>query len=173
MSGIYSQRGCIGNITSVRGNSHLRPGDIRSFLSGFHLGIVWIGPGNAPVRMHALPSSLTLFRCKAVRLFAHRQLLNAGAEEMEMKPTWHGSGLEEKALDSHGRCRVAIDQHYFGPAEVDTLVGDATKARTKLGWTPKVTFRELVAEMVAFDLEEANRDRLIHHSGYQIYNHHG
>ncbi len=107
------------------------------------------------------------------RQYSVREFVNAAAEEMEMKLTWHGSGLEEKALDSHGRCRVAIDQHYFRPAEVDTLVGDATKARTKLGWTPKVTFRELVAEMVAFDLEEANRDRLIHQSGYQIYNHHG
>jgi GDPmannose 4,6-dehydratase len=107
------------------------------------------------------------------RQYSVREFVNAAAEEMEMKLTWHGSGLEEKALDSHGRCRVAIDQHYFRPAEVDTLVGDATKARTKLGWTPKVTFRELVAEMVAFDLQEANRDRLIHQSGYQIYNHHG
>src|SRR5260370_28343896 len=107
------------------------------------------------------------------RQYSVREFVNAAAEEMEMKLTWHGSGLEEKALDSHGRCRVAIDQHYFRPAEVDTLVRDATKARTTQGRTPKATFRELVAEMVAFDLEEGNRGGLIHSRGYQIYNHHG
>jgi GDPmannose 4,6-dehydratase len=106
------------------------------------------------------------------RQYSVREFVSAAAEEMEVKLTWHGRGLEEKALDSHGRCRVAVDQRYFRPAEVDTLVGDAGKARTKLGWTPKVTFRELVAEMVAFDLQEASRDRLIHQSGYQIYNYH-
>ena len=103
--------------------------------------------------------------------YSVREFVNAAAGEMGMHLTWQGQGLEERALDSQGQCRVAVDPRYFRPAEVDALVGDASKARTKLGWTPKVTFPELVAEMVAADLQEASRDRLVHQSGYKIYNH--
>ena len=83
--------------------------------------------------------------------------------------TWQGSGVEEKACDRLGRCVVAIDPRYFRPAEVETLLGDASKARSKLGWTPKTTFRELVAEMVKADLELAECDLLVHESGYRVH----
>jgi len=89
-----------------------------------------------------------------------------------MQLIWRGRGLEEKAFDAQGRCRVAVDPRYFRPAEVEALVGDASKARAKLGWRPKVTFRELVAEMVASDLQAAERDRLVRQSGYRIQSHH-
>ncbi len=101
-----------------------------------------------------------------------REFVNVAAEEIGMNLAWRGHGLEERAFDADGRCIVAVDPRYFRPAEVDALLGDATKARAKLGWRPKVTFRELVAEMVASDLHAAERDRLVHQSGYQIYNQH-
>ena len=66
---------------------------------------------------------------------------------------------------------VRIDPRYFRPAEVETLLGDATKARTKLGWKPRVSFKELVAEMMAADLAEAERDALVTSHGYKTRNH--
>jgi GDPmannose 4,6-dehydratase len=101
-----------------------------------------------------------------------REFVNTAAVEMGMHLTWRGHGLEEKAYDSHGRCVVAIDPRYFRPSEVDALVGDASKARAKLGWSPKVTFRELVAEMVASDLEAAERDQVVLKNGFRAYEKH-
>jgi len=98
-----------------------------------------------------------------------RDFVQAAAEDLEMELTWRGAGPEEKAFDRHGRCVVAVDPHYFRPAEVDTLMGDASKASNKLGWKPKTTFRELVAEMVAADLESAKKDLLVHNSGYRVH----
>lgn len=106
------------------------------------------------------------------RQFSVREFVNAAAEEMGISLTWRGQGQAEKAFDARGKCVVAVDPRYFRPAEVEALVGDASKAQAKLGWRPKVTFRELVAEMVASDLQAAERDRLVHQSGYQIYNRH-
>lgn len=106
------------------------------------------------------------------RQYSVREFVNAAAEEMGITLTWRGQELAEKAFDTRGKCVVAVDPRYFRPAEVDALVGDASKAQAKLGWKPKITFRELVAEMVASDLQAAERDRLVHQSGYQIYNRH-
>jgi GDPmannose 4,6-dehydratase len=100
-----------------------------------------------------------------------RDFVNAAAEEMGMELTWRGCGLDEKAFDRRGRCVVAVDPHYFRPAEVETLLGDASKARVKLAWEPRVTFREIVSEMVAADLRAAERDRLVHQSGYPVHSH--
>lgn len=100
-----------------------------------------------------------------------REFVNAAADEIGIRLTWSGRGLDEKACDPLGRCVVAIDPRYFRPTEVATLLGDATKARQKLGWRPKTTFRELVAEMAASDLRTAERDRIVHEKGYQIYDH--
>ncbi len=101
-----------------------------------------------------------------------RDFVNAAAEEIGLRISWRGRGLEEKGIDPHGRCIVAVDPRYFRPAEVDTLVGDASKARAKLGWRPKTTFREIVAEMVACDLQAAERDRIVHENGYKVHSHH-
>jgi len=100
-----------------------------------------------------------------------RDFVNAAAEELEMQITWQGSGAEEKGMDENGRTIVAIDPRYYRPAEVETLVGDYSKAREKLGWTPRTTFRELVAEMVREDLKLARRDRLIMKNGYDVFDH--
>lgn len=67
---------------------------------------------------------------------------------------------------------MRVDPRYFRPTEVETLLGDATKAREKLGWTPKVSFRELIAEMVREDLKTAERDELVKRHGYSAYDYH-
>ena len=101
-----------------------------------------------------------------------RDFVNAAAEELGMKITWEGSGIDEKGYDKNGRCVVAIDPRYFRPTEVEDLLGDASKAKEKLGWTPKISFKELVAEMVREDLKTAERDELVKRHGYTTYNHH-
>jgi GDPmannose 4,6-dehydratase len=80
-----------------------------------------------------------------------REFVNIAAAELGMNITWKGNGLEEKGYDQSGKCIVAVDPKYFRPAEVETLLGDATKAKEKLGWTPKISFSELVKEMVKTD----------------------
>jgi GDPmannose 4,6-dehydratase len=104
--------------------------------------------------------------------YSVREFVEATAKEMHMKLTWRGQGVEEEGFDEKGRRVVAVDPRYFRPTEVNTLLGDASKARKKLGWKPRTSFRELVAEMVACDLKNAERDRLLHTSGHKVYNHH-
>jgi GDPmannose 4,6-dehydratase len=101
--------------------------------------------------------------------FSVRDFVIAAAAALGMKLYWRGQGADEQAFDERGQRVVAIDPHYFRPAEVNTLVGDASKARARLGWEPKVSFRELVAEMVAADLKHAERDQLVSNSGYRIH----
>src|SRR5919198_323286 len=101
-----------------------------------------------------------------------REFVEATARELDIKVTWKGSGADEKGYDGAGRCIVAIDQRYFRPAEVDTLVGDNTKARKKLGWQPRVGFHALVAEMAREDLREAERESLVKRHGYKAFDHH-
>ena len=80
---------------------------------------------------------------------------------------------KRQGVDSlSGRELVRVDPRYFRPTEVDTLLGDATKARDKLGWTAEVSFPELVAEMIESDLDLAKRDALIAKEGYKVYSHH-
>lgn len=87
-----------------------------------------------------------------------RDFVNAAAHEMGITLTWKGHGIEEKGYDENGICRVAVDPEYFRPAEVETLLGDATKAKEKLNWTPKISFQELVSEMVQYDLKLAKNE---------------
>ena len=97
-----------------------------------------------------------------------REFVEAAAARLGMAIHWRGSGLDEKGHDADGRCIVSVDPRYFRPAEVDSLLGDATLAREKLGWTPKITFDALVAEMVDHDLSIARRDALVHQHGFSI-----
>ncbi|EJL81410.1 GDP-mannose 4,6-dehydratase [Herbaspirillum sp. CF444] len=98
--------------------------------------------------------------------YSVRDFIEAAAREIDLKVRWEGEGLDEKGYDENGKCIVAVDPRYFRPAEVETLLGDATKAKEKLGWTPKTSFAELVAEMAREDLKSAQRDELIKRHGY-------
>ena len=99
-----------------------------------------------------------------------RDFVNAAAQELEIRIDWQGKGIDEKGYDKDGKCIVSIDPRYFRPTEVDSLLGDASKAREKLGWVPKTTFEELVTEMVREDFEAAEREELIKKHGYTTPN---
>ena len=90
-----------------------------------------------------------------------REFVDHAAHELGLKIRWTGEGVDEKGIDATGRCIVAVDPAYFRPTEVDTLLGDSSKAREKLGWTPRTTFDELVTEMVREDLTEAQCEGLL------------
>jgi len=96
-----------------------------------------------------------------------REFVVAAAKELGMQVSWKGKGADERGFDQKGRCIVAVDPRHFRPTEVDSLVGDASRARQKLGWKPKVRFSELVAEMVREDLKEAERDQLVKRHGFE------
>jgi GDPmannose 4,6-dehydratase len=105
--------------------------------------------------------------------FSVRDFVAAAGSLLDMKIEWQGEGADEVGIDTvTDRELVRVDPRYFRPTEVQTLLGDATKARQKLGWTAEVSFPQLVAEMVASDLDLAKRDALVAKEGYKIYGHH-
>jgi GDPmannose 4,6-dehydratase len=105
--------------------------------------------------------------------FSVRDFVAAAGSSLDMKIEWRGEGVDEIGVDTvSGRTLVRVDPRYFRPTEVETLLGDATKARQKLGWSPEVGFAELVSEMVKEDLDEARRDAMVAKEGYKVYNHH-
>jgi GDPmannose 4,6-dehydratase len=89
-----------------------------------------------------------------------RDFVEVAAQELGIDITWRGAGTEERGYDTSGKCIVAVDDRYFRPAEVDALLGDASKAAAKLGWRPRTTFVELVREMVSADLRAAETEQL-------------
>ena len=93
--------------------------------------------------------------------YSVRDFVNAAAKELDLQIRWEGQGESEKGYDQNGKCIVAVDPRYYRPTEVETLLGDATKAKEKLGWTPKISFGALVAEMVCEDLKAAERDIIV------------
>jgi len=101
-----------------------------------------------------------------------RDFVNAAAEELGIRVTWLGTGIDETGTDQAGKVIVRVDPRYFRPTEVETLLGDATKAREKLGWAPRISFKELVAEMVREDLKAAERDELVKKHGFKAFDHH-
>lgn len=100
--------------------------------------------------------------------YSVRDFVNAAAAELEISIRWEGSGVDEKGYDDAGNCIVAVDSRYFRPTEVETLLGDASAAREKLGWSPKISFADLVKEMVRDDLKIASRDELVRSHGYYV-----
>ncbi|MEW6133618.1 MAG: GDP-mannose 4,6-dehydratase [Pseudomonadota bacterium] len=125
--------------------------------------------------------------------YSVRDFVNAAAKELGMEIRWEGQGVDEKgylvkgasykgqvtgkpreaaSLESGARPIVAVDPRYFRPTEVETLLGDASKAKEKLGWTPKISFDELVAEMVREDLKSAERDELVKKHGFKAMDYH-
>ncbi|SLM28667.1 GDP-D-mannose dehydratase, NAD(P)-binding [Desulfamplus magnetovallimortis] len=100
-----------------------------------------------------------------------REFVQCAAKELGIAIKWEGKGVNEKGINlANGKIIVAVDPRYFRPTEVDTLLGDPTKAKTNLGWEPKISFEELVSEMVRTDLEDAKKDELCHRAGFQVYN---
>lgn len=98
--------------------------------------------------------------------YSVRDFINAAAQELEMNIRWEGTGVDAKGFDQAGNCIVAVDPRYFRPTEVETLLGDPTRAREKLGWEPATSFEELVSEMVSEDLKSAERDDLVQRHGF-------
>jgi GDPmannose 4,6-dehydratase len=114
--------------------------------------------------------------------YSVRAFVNAAANELGITLRWQGEGVDEVGIVEDvknetlevkiGDIVVKVDPRYFRPAEVETLLGDPTKAKEKLGWEPKVGFEELVSEMVRADLETAKRDELVKGGGFQVFDYH-
>ncbi|AYG67917.1 MULTISPECIES: GDP-mannose 4,6-dehydratase [unclassified Rhizobium] len=104
--------------------------------------------------------------------YSVREFVDAAAREIGIVVTWKGEGVDEKGYDESGKCIVSVDPRYFRPTEVETLLGDPTKAQQKLGWTPKITFNELVSEMMLEDMKSAERDELVKRHGFSAYDYH-
>ena len=111
--------------------------------------------------------------------YSVRDFVNAAAKELGMSIRWEGQGVDEKGYwENHSPLTgspspiVAVDPRYFRPSEVETLLGDPAKAKAKLGWTPRISFDELVAEMVREDLKAAERDELVKKHGYKAMDYH-
>jgi GDPmannose 4,6-dehydratase len=97
-----------------------------------------------------------------------REFIEVAAAALKMTISWRGRGIKEKGYDASGKCIVSVDPRYFRPAEVDSLLGNASKARVKLGWTPKVSFEGLVKEMATYDLRIARNERLVARHGGKL-----
>jgi GDPmannose 4,6-dehydratase len=114
--------------------------------------------------------------------YSVREFVERAAAELGLGVAWEGSGDREigrvtrndsgRPLPKPGDVIVRIDPRYFRPTEVDSLLGDASKARARLGWTPKISFEALVREMISADLQIAERDSLVAQRGYRVYRHH-
>ncbi|MBU1340975.1 MAG: GDP-mannose 4,6-dehydratase [Proteobacteria bacterium] len=102
--------------------------------------------------------------------YSVRNFVNIAAKELNIDITWKGNGLEEKGFDTKTNKQiVAVDPKYFRPTEVETLLGDPSKAKQKLGWEPKITFQEMVTEMVKEDLMAAKKDHLCQTHGFNTF----
>jgi len=102
-----------------------------------------------------------------------KEFIEAAFHEVGIHVSWKGEGILEKGYDGDtDKIIVEVDKRYFRPTEVDTLLGDPSKAKEKLGWSPRVTFKELVSEMVREDLKEAERDQLCKREGFKVMKYH-
>ncbi|VAW62701.1 GDP-mannose 4,6-dehydratase [hydrothermal vent metagenome] len=100
--------------------------------------------------------------------YSVRDFVNKAAQAVDIEMRWEGKGADEKGYDnSTGKCLVEVDPRYFRPTEVETLLGNPAKAKEKLGWVPKITLDEMVAEMVENDLMIAKRDALCEKEGFR------
>jgi GDPmannose 4,6-dehydratase len=100
-----------------------------------------------------------------------REFVEVAAKRAGITVRWQGNGVDEKGYDiASGKCIVEVDPRYFRPAEVETLLGDASKARRNLGWSPATSFDDLVTEMMEEDLKSAQRDELVKQHGFKHFN---
>ncbi len=104
------------------------------------------------------------------RQYSVRQCIDEAARNLDLRIQWQGHGPDEKGIDAEtGRTIVEIDPRYFRPTEVETLWGDPSKAKRVLGWQPKISFEEMVAEMVHSDLRQAEKDLHMRRGGFEIH----
>ncbi len=102
--------------------------------------------------------------------YSVRNFVQTACDELGLHIRWQGDGIAEHAVDERtGKTVVAVDPRYFRPTEVETLLGDASKAKERLGWEPKISFRQLVSEMVVADLKEAEKDQLCKREGFEVH----
>jgi GDPmannose 4,6-dehydratase len=105
--------------------------------------------------------------------YSVRQFIELGGAELDMDIDWQGNGVDEIGIDRvTGKKIVAVDPRYFRPTEVETLLGDPSKAKKQLGWSAKTSMSQLVQEMVKSDYDEAKRDSLVKDAGYQTLDYH-
>ena len=104
--------------------------------------------------------------------YSVRDFVNVAARELGLNIRWEGEGIDERGYTETGDCIVSVDPRYFRPSEVETLLGDSSKARKNLNWLPKITFEDLVKEMVREDLKGAERDELVKQHGYTVNDYH-
>ena len=104
--------------------------------------------------------------------YSVREFIEIAAGQLDISIRWEGKGVDEKGIDQQtGKILVAVDPHYFRPTEVQDLLGDAGKAREKLGWEPRTSLTQLIAEMIEADMEEAKKDYLCQKEGFQTFHH--
>ncbi|MDR1828675.1 MAG: GDP-mannose 4,6-dehydratase [Methylobacteriaceae bacterium] len=103
--------------------------------------------------------------------YSVRRFVEVAAKVVGLSITWSGKGVDEVGADQNGRVIVRVDPRYFRPSEVETLLGDASKAHRELGWRPKISFEQLVAEMMEEDVKTAQRDELAQKHGYATFDH--
>jgi GDPmannose 4,6-dehydratase len=100
-----------------------------------------------------------------------KEFVEMSARELGIAIAWEGEGVDEKGINlANGKTIVRVDPRYFRPTEVETLLGDPSKAKKNLGWEPRTTFEELVREMTQSDLEDAKKDELCQRAGFQVLN---
>ena len=111
--------------------------------------------------------------------FSVREFIRRSALQLGVTLSFEGDGVDERAvvvaIDGDkapalkvGDVIVKVDPRYFRPAEVETLLGDPTKAKEKLGWTPEITLDEMIAEMVAYDLDKARQHAMLKNAGFSV-----
>ena len=101
--------------------------------------------------------------------YSVRQFVEYAAQELDIQIRWEGEGINEKGYDQNNNCIIQVEPRYFRPTEVETLLGDPTKAKTKLGWQQKISFQQLVQEMIREDFKSAQRDELVKKHGFGVY----
>ena len=105
--------------------------------------------------------------------YSVRDFVNYAYDYLGKTIRWEGEGVDEKGYDAEsGQCIVAVDPRYFRPTEVETLLGDPSRAKEKLGWVPKISLQEMVQEMMEADLQIAKRDALVKEHGYKAFDYH-
>ncbi|KHD08701.1 GDP-mannose 4,6-dehydratase [Candidatus Thiomargarita nelsonii] len=107
------------------------------------------------------------------RQYSVRDFVQAACQHLDISIQWQGTGIDQKGYDEKsGKNIISIDPRYFRPTEVESLLGDPSKAKEKLGWEPAISFEQLVEEMVKEDLKLAEQDALLQHKGFKTFKYH-